>query len=299
MATCSIIYQKRNDKERRKIMKLINEVKLDFDNVLIVPQPNNIVSRSDVNLKRTFNFKANTWSGVPLITSNMTTVSSFKMAESLSKHGIMTALHKYYSSEQLFDFYNTGVAYEYCWYTIGTNPEDLEKFRLVNHHKRGIDKICIDVANGYRDCFVDYVSRFHDEFPCITIMAGNVVTPDMIEPLVKAGVEILKIGIGGGCFIPTSPIKTLEGFKLIKDVKINDKVLTHKQRWQKVTKIFAYQKNETLIKVNGITSTKNHEYYVLHKKFKEVVTDDNIHSLAEWISAEKLTKDYFLLKHKI
>ena len=180
-------------------MKIINEVKLDFDNVLLVPQPNNIISRSDVNLNRTFKFKnGSSWTGVPIIAANMTTVSSFNMAEALSDYNIMTALHKHYTKGQLFDFYFNADAYENCWYTIGTNPNDLEKFRQVNTHKRCIDKVCIDVANGYRDCFVDFISKFHDEFPTITIMAGNIVTSDMVKPLVKAGAEVLKCGIGGG-----------------------------------------------------------------------------------------------------
>jgi GMP reductase len=181
-------------------MKIIHEPKLDFDNVLLVPKPNNLESRSGVNVTRRFTFKHSrqVWSGVPLISANMTTVTSFTMARVLSNHQIMSAIPKYYEESELFEFYNNGFPYDYCWYTVGSSLEDLEKLRRVNSHKRGIDLICIDVANGYRSSFLDAVARVRDQFPAATIMAGNVVTPDMIEPLVNAGADIVKIGIGGG-----------------------------------------------------------------------------------------------------
>ena len=89
-------------------MKIIDTPKLDFDNVLIVPRPNNINSRADVSVTRTFQFKHshNTWTGVPIIAANMTTVASFKMAEALSQHQIMTAIPKYYEEASLIDFWN-------------------------------------------------------------------------------------------------------------------------------------------------------------------------------------------------
>ena len=191
-------------------MKILQE-KLDFDNVLLVPQLSNINSRSDIKLSRTFNFRSGSWTGIPIISANMTTVSSFDMAKELARHDLMTALHKYHSVNELLTFYHLGLAYENCWYTIGTNPDDLEKFKEVNSHKRPIEKICIDVANGYRQSFVDYVAKIRNVCPTATLMVGNVVTPAMIKPLVDAGAEIIKIGIGGGAGCLTR-VKTGVGY---------------------------------------------------------------------------------------
>lgn len=181
-------------------MKIISEPKLDFDNVLIVPQPNNLESRSDVSLigKFTFKHSKQVWNGIPIISANMTTVTSFNMAKALANHQIMSAIPKYYEESELFDFYNNGFPYDFCWYTIGSGLEDLSKLMRVNSHKRGIDKICIDVANGYRASFLDAIKKVRDMFPSATIMAGNVVTPNMVEPIISAGADIVKIGIGGG-----------------------------------------------------------------------------------------------------
>lgn len=180
--------------------KIIEELKLNFDDVLIVPKESSIDSRKDVDLNVEFKFlhSKQTWKGIPIISANMTTVSSFEMANVLAKHKIMSAIHKYYSVEELRNFFNTGVGIEYAWYTLGTNLDDWNKFKEVNSNKLSINKICIDVANGYRDSFVDAVKRLRDEYPSITIMAGNVATSDQTIKLINAGADLVKCGLGSG-----------------------------------------------------------------------------------------------------
>lgn len=180
-------------------MKISEDTKLDFDDVLIVPQPNDLNSRSDVILSRDFKFPHSnkTLSCIPIIAANMTTVSSFRMAEELGKYHLMTAMHKYYSESELKTFFETYTAKNFCWYTVGSKQEDLDKFKKVNYNNN-IDKICIDVANGYRNTFLDTVSTLRDENPNAIIMAGNVVTPEQTEALINAGADIIKIGIGPG-----------------------------------------------------------------------------------------------------
>jgi GMP reductase len=194
-------------------MKILEENKLDFDNVLLVPQPSDIVSRSNVKLTRTFKFKhsGNIWNGIPIIAANMTTVSNFVMATALSGHKLMTALPKYYDASELSEFFNNGYANTFCWYTLGTSEDEFKKFKKANINKVSINNVCIDVANGYRATFVDSVKKFRDENPGITIMAGNVVTPDMVYDLVNAGADIVKVGIGGGSGCLTR-IKTGVGY---------------------------------------------------------------------------------------
>ena len=141
----------------------------------------------------------------------MTTIASFEMARALASHAMMTALHKFYKVKELQEFYNEGIAYENCWYTIGSSEGELSRLIEVNNHKRCIDKICIDVANGYRQSFLDTIKKVRDNMPTATIMAGNVVTPEMVEKIINAGADICKIGIGSGAFCETR-IKTGCGF---------------------------------------------------------------------------------------
>ena len=62
-------------------MKIENEIKLDFIDVLIRPKRSTLSSRSEVDLVKTWNFvnSKQSWSGVPIITSNMDTIGTLEM----------------------------------------------------------------------------------------------------------------------------------------------------------------------------------------------------------------------------
>jgi IMP dehydrogenase/GMP reductase len=284
-------------------MRIETEVLLDFSDVLIRPKRSTLKSRKEVSIERTFEFihSKQKYQGVPIIAANMDTVGTFEMARALEKQGCSVALHKFYDNGEILRFFEeSDVDYAYRrhhWVSIGITESDLEKIKDLSTY-RHLDYLCVDVANGYQESFVDTIKLLRDRYPRATIMAGNVVTGDMTEALILAGADVIKIGIGPGCFTGDSLVMTREGLKPIVELQIGEEVLTHNQNWQKVTYKFEYQENESLVEINGIKSTKTHEYYVLHKKYKDIVTDDNIHEYAEWISAENLNKDHYLLKHK-
>ena len=54
-------------------MRIEQDIKLDFNNVLFKPKRSTLTSRRDVDLNRTFNFmwSNRSWSGVPIIASNI------------------------------------------------------------------------------------------------------------------------------------------------------------------------------------------------------------------------------------
>jgi GMP reductase len=186
-------------------MRIIEDVKLDFKDVLITPKRSALSSRSQVNLERTFTFRSgNSWKGVPIIAANMDGVGTFTMDLELNKHKMMVAVTKHYSQEDLIDHFiqkfNSSV------YSMGISDADLYKFNKVvesNIVKNWNIKVCIDVANGYTQSFVDFIKQFREDHPNVLLMAGNVVTPEMTEELILAGVDIVKVGIGPGSVCTT------------------------------------------------------------------------------------------------
>ena len=80
-------------------MKILDDVKLDFSDVLILPKRNQYSSRSEVTLERIFKFKYSpySWTGVPIMVSNMDTTGTIQMAKEMEKHKVLTCLHKYLS----------------------------------------------------------------------------------------------------------------------------------------------------------------------------------------------------------
>lgn len=193
-------------------MNINNDTKLDFDDVLLVPQRSRAASRSLVDLKKTYRFyhSNHEWSGIPLIAANMDSTGTFAMAESLSRQHCVTCLHKHY------DICDYGLSMQntsYFWYSMGISDYDTNKLDEFVDRLEFIPNICIDVANGYTDNFVEHCSKIRNKFgrkPII--MAGNVCTPEMVHELIlHGGVDIVKVGIGPGSAC-TTRLKTGIGY---------------------------------------------------------------------------------------
>lgn len=187
-------------------MRIEQEVKLDYKDVLFRPKRSTLKSRSQVDITREFKFKwsGKTYQGVPIIAANMDGVGTFDMARAFIQEGsgLSVALHKHYPIEEIEKFYADNGS-QNVWYSIGMVKDDEAK--LDEFIKRGgePDKLCVDVANGYSEHFVEYVKRIREKYPELTIMAGNVVTGEMVEELILAGVDIIKVGIGPGSVCTT------------------------------------------------------------------------------------------------
>ena len=181
-------------------MFISQDLKLDFEDVLIVPQRTTLESRNEVVLERTFKFyhSPRTWKGVPIVCSNMVPLTSKLMAKKLCDHKMVTALHKYYSLEELADIIlNTNL--DYSWVSIGKSQEDVLKIKKLQEVLGNSPNIVIDVPNGYMESFVKFCSHVRKEFPDSIICAGNVATSEICEELIIHGkVDICKIQIGPG-----------------------------------------------------------------------------------------------------
>ncbi len=193
-------------------MRIDAEPKLDFDDVLIRPKRSSLKSRAEVDLKRTFrmphasiNGVPRELTGVPVIAANMDTVGTLKMARALGEYQMYTSLQKHYTLQQMVE---ASPPHDYTFITFGI--DDLEKINTTLS-SLAMDKICLDVANGYTETFLDFVRRVRDAHPDKIIMAGNVATADMTEALILAGADIVKVGIGPGS-VCTTRMMTGVGF---------------------------------------------------------------------------------------
>jgi len=183
------------------MQKIINETKLDFDDVLIVPQRSTLTSRSEIKLHRTFYFyhSPRTWTGIPIICANMS-FCSFDMAKALAKHKMISCLHKYHSVDDLTNYFTDNPEnIDYTFVSIGYKKSDLNHLLELKEKLGRQPNICIDVPNGHMDVFVKYCKKVRDNFPESIIIAGNVTnTSSTQELIIYGGVDIVKCGIGGG-----------------------------------------------------------------------------------------------------
>ena len=189
-------------------MRIERDLKLTFDDVLIRPKRSTLISRSDVNLVREFTFRhtEETWDGVPIVAANMDTTGLFSIAEVLQGHKMLTCTQKFYSTKEFSDAWENGVNSEFVAVTCGSTDESFELLKRKMATNKGLKMICIDVANGYREVFLNFVKKVRGEFPEKIIIAGNVATREMTEALILAGADIVKVGIGPGSVCTTRKV---------------------------------------------------------------------------------------------
>lgn len=193
-------------------MRIEEDLKLDFRDVLIRPKRSTLSSRREVDLSRTYRFRhgQQPWSGIPIMASNMDGVGTWPMARSLAQHHLFTCLVK---THTIADFNRESPTVDPDRFAVSTGTSDMEFARLevILKAQPQIRFICIDVANGYSEHFGDFVARVRDTFADQVIIAGNVVTADMTQELILRGADIIKVGIGPGS-VCTTRIQTGVGY---------------------------------------------------------------------------------------
>ncbi len=196
-------------------MRIEYDIKLGFKDVMIRPKRSTLKSRAQVNLVREFKFLHSplTWQGIPIIAANMDTVGTFDMALALANKTLFTAIHKHYSISDWKAFCTNAPKNieNYIAISTGTGKKDLEKLASIFKVNPNLKFICIDVANGYSEHFADFVKQTRDQYPDKVIIAGNVVTGEMVEELLLSGADIVKVGIGPGS-VCTTRVKTGVGY---------------------------------------------------------------------------------------
>ena len=216
-------------------MRIEEDMKLDYKDVLIRPKRSTLGSRKEVDLERGYNWRnwqpedmsiemlkpeRKHWRGIPIMASNMDGVGTFEMADKLAEAKIFTCLVKTYSVNELVNYFDNkyNERTQYVAMSIGITDRDHQKFRDVYEQTGGtLRYVCIDVANGYSERFAAFVREFRQNYPHIVIIAGNVVTGEMTEELILAGADIIKVGIGPGS-VCTTRIQTGVGYPQLSAV---------------------------------------------------------------------------------
>jgi len=202
-------------------MRLEEDIKLDFKDVLIRPKRSTLGSRKEVSLNRKFVFRNSGWKfgSIPIMAANMDGVGTFTMADKLTELNLFTCLVKTYSAKELIEYFKDTQNYKRLnsvAMSIGIADTDLEKWREVRN-ATDVRYVCIDVANGYSERFSEFVKKFRDEYPTVTIIAGNVVTGEMTEELLLNGADIIKVGIGPGS-VCTTRLQTGVGYPQLSSI---------------------------------------------------------------------------------
>ena len=200
-------------------MRIEEDIKLDYSDVLFRPKRSTLHSRKDVDLKRTYKFKYsnNEWSGIPIIAANMDGVGVLEMAKNLADFEIMTSLTKQHDLKKIKKCSYLKSIYPHLALSTGTSDKDFKRINDILKEYSFFQFICIDIANGYSDHFSKFVKSVREKYPTKTIIAGNVVTADMTQELILSGADVVKVGIGPGS-VCTTRIQTGVGYPQLSAV---------------------------------------------------------------------------------
>lgn len=207
-------------------MRIERDIKLDYSDVLFRPKRSTMGSRKEVDLYRKFTFRnyepdfpdnirREDFKGIPIMAANMDGVGTIEMAHALRSEGMFTCLAKHYTYDDLKKV--TPLLWEHAAISTGITDEDCARTTNILKNIPDIRFVCIDVANGYSEKFLDFVEQFRSKWPDKVIIAGNVVTPDITEELILRGADIVKVGIGPGS-VCTTRIKTGVGYPQLSAV---------------------------------------------------------------------------------
>ena len=186
-------------------MRIEEEIKLDYSDVLFRPKRSTLKSRKEVDLIRKYQFRHSKliWQGIPIIASNMDGVGEIKVAKKLASYKLLTALTKQHELKDIKNIISIKKFHNSIALSCGTGRASYERLNKIIAKYPHFQFICIDVANGYSENFSHFVSEVRKKYPKKTIIAGNVVTADMTQELVLSGADIVKVGIGPGSVCTT------------------------------------------------------------------------------------------------
>lgn len=176
---------------------------LTFDDVILVPGYNGIKSRQNVTtsvecMGRTF--------GIPVISSNMDTITELAMAEMVSELGGMAILHRFMTIEKNVEMFKKIKNKDKVGISIGIGKDGMDRADALI--AAGCSIICVDVAHGHSKEVNRTVRSLREKQSSnILIIAGNVATYAGADYLAAAGADIIKVGIGPGSVCSTR-IKT-------------------------------------------------------------------------------------------
>ncbi|MGD0523375.1 MAG: guanosine monophosphate reductase [Candidatus Microgenomates bacterium] len=169
---------------------------LSYDDVLLIPQYSEIESRSDVDLSTQITPRIKL--ALPLISSNMSTVTSAEFAITLGKLGGLGVIPRFVSAEEeanmVAETKKQGVL---VGAAVGVREEGVERAELLV--KAGVDVLFLDVAHGYLEKVLSATKLLCQKYgKSVNIVAGNVATKEAAEALFKNGADSVKVGIGPG-----------------------------------------------------------------------------------------------------
>lgn len=176
--------------------KVDKGIKLDFSDVLIKPRiSKSKLTRKDINLNVDYEY----FKGVPIVITEMTSTGTYNMARALEGTGVVTFIHKEHTVDEHTKNLMSFPDLSKIGLSTGCGENDIKKLKTVLDIFPDMGFINIHIANAYANVegLTELISDLKSTYD-IPVAAGVVATADLAEVLAKAGVDIIRVGVGSG-----------------------------------------------------------------------------------------------------
>jgi IMP dehydrogenase len=215
-------------------MKILEDVGLTFDDLLLIPRYSTIESRFDGGIVLATSLFPQHGSGLslPIVSANMDTVTEASMATAMWNAGGMGIIHRFMSPQAHLEALKLSSGAHIICLGVGNSSRERLDYIMSNGEDLWIEGVLIDIAHG--DCLAmeEQIKWVKDKYPSLGVIAGNVATGYGAARLINAGADCIKVGVGPGSLC-TTRIKTGNGVPqvtalcaVIKEVQYTNKVLT-------------------------------------------------------------------------
>lgn len=201
--------------ESPKSKLIMSDIKLNYDDITVIPEiVTDISSRKQCNPYDEDGY-------LPIFAAPMSSVVSIENAHDFNNAKIKAVIPRSYSINERLSYLSKNtdnfVAFSLSEANEIFNKEDT----LLTVNTDSKIKICIDLANGHMCKLLELVrsikTRYGDK---MIIMTGNIANPETYIEYEKAGVDYVRVGIGGGSVCSTASNTSIffPYFSLIKEI---------------------------------------------------------------------------------
>lgn len=222
----------------------MNNIKFDWNDISLVPSTfSDIKSRKEIDILTDNNT-------LPLFIAPMDTVIDVNNISKFLHMGFEVCVPR-------------GVENSYNAAFTSFGLDEIEK--IVENGGILPKRVLIDIANGHSIRLYEVSKKIKNKYD-VELMVGNIANSNTYAEYAKIGVDYIRCGIGGGCFVTHAKVVTRKGLITLNDIKLGDYVLTHQNRFRKVLEKHFFTKKETFLKINNLPPcTQTHEIYCVFK----------------------------------
>ena len=176
---------------------MLDDIKLDFDDVLIKPRKSIVpLTRKSVNIEIPWLDKT----AHPVVIANMPSTGTYEIAKHMTPMKVFTFIHKEYKVHEHRENLSMLEDRSYIAITSGVRDKDVMRTIEIISGFEDIGMINVDIANVYANVsgMIKAIKTFKEHFPNILLCAGNICDKDLMQTLVDAGADYIKVGVGSG-----------------------------------------------------------------------------------------------------